>query len=290
MIDRLARASSAGPRSPKKRFDGLTLDGNVELSTGGAKRCLLLKPLTYMNLSGQSVQAAMAFISLCRQDIMIVLDDLALPCGRLRLRGSGSVRRPQRPEGYRACLGHERVSATENRNRPRPAADRAARIMCSGRFTTEQRKLLEPAIDRAVRAILTWIEKGIESAMNQFNADEKKNRFTAETQRSRRIEMNYLCSLCSPRLCGESEFKTAGVVEHRQSGLVPNYQGAPSWPRRKQSLSNEDRQQAEPVRGDVPPSRRPRPRKWMRASSSCRASSNATAERFSSSRSGTNAS
>ena len=43
-----------------------------------------------------------------------------------------------------------------------------------GRFTTEQRKLLEPAIDRATGAILTWIDKGIEPAMSQFNADEKE--------------------------------------------------------------------------------------------------------------------
>jgi peptidyl-tRNA hydrolase len=43
-----------------------------------------------------------------------------------------------------------------------------------GRFTTEQRKLLEPAIDRATGAILTWIDKGIESAMSQFNAEEKE--------------------------------------------------------------------------------------------------------------------
>src|SRR5215212_732443 len=72
-------------RVAKSRFSGLTYDGPC-----GMERLILLKPTTYMNLSGQSVQAAMAFYQLVPDDVMIVLDDLALPCGRLRLRGAGS--------------------------------------------------------------------------------------------------------------------------------------------------------------------------------------------------------
>ena len=51
---------------------------------------LLLKPTTYMNLSGRAVQAAMAFYQLTPADVMVVLDDLALPCGKLRIRPGGS--------------------------------------------------------------------------------------------------------------------------------------------------------------------------------------------------------
>jgi PTH1 family peptidyl-tRNA hydrolase len=157
----------------KKRFDGLTLDGNVELSTTGMEKVLLLKPLTYMNLSGKSAQAAMSFYQLTPKDIVIVLDDLALPCGRLRLRGSGSS------GGHNGLKDIERALGTSEYPRLRigidPAPPRiAGKDYVLGRFSTEQRKLLEPAIDRACGAIVTWMDKGIETAMSQFNAGEKE--------------------------------------------------------------------------------------------------------------------
>jgi PTH1 family peptidyl-tRNA hydrolase len=151
----------------------LSLDGNVELSTGGAEKVILLKPLTFMNLSGKAVQSAMSFYQLLPADILIVLDDLALNCGRLRLRGSGTS------GGHNGLKDIERVLGTNEYPRlrigidPTPAAVRGKDYVL-GRFTNEQRKLLEPTIDRACGAILTWMEKGIASAMSQFNADSEK--------------------------------------------------------------------------------------------------------------------
>src|SRR4051794_6822163 len=77
-------------RVARTKFDGLAVDGNVSLASGGSEKVLLLKPLTYMNLSGKAVQAAMAFYQLSPPDVMIVLDDVALPCGKLRIRSGGS--------------------------------------------------------------------------------------------------------------------------------------------------------------------------------------------------------
>jgi PTH1 family peptidyl-tRNA hydrolase len=172
VLDRFAK-KLGWPEIAKKRFDGLALDGNVELSTVGMERVLLLKPLTYMNLSGKSVQAAMNFYQLTPKDIVIVLDDLALPCGRLRLRGSGSS------GGHNGLKDIERALGTSEYPRLRigidPAPPRiAGKDYVLGRFSTEQRKLLEPAIDRACGAIVTWMDKGIETAMSQFNADTEK--------------------------------------------------------------------------------------------------------------------
>src|SRR5258708_37466908 len=79
-------------RVARTKFDGLTLDGNVSLAGGGSEKVLLLKPLTYMNLSGRAVQAAMAFYQLSPPDVMIVLDDVAPPCGQRRLRTGGNHR------------------------------------------------------------------------------------------------------------------------------------------------------------------------------------------------------
>jgi len=77
-------------RQARSKFDGLALDGAVYLPGGGGGKVLLLKPATYMNLSGRSVQAAMAFYQLAPADVLVVLDDLALPAGKIRLRPGGS--------------------------------------------------------------------------------------------------------------------------------------------------------------------------------------------------------
>ena len=172
VIDQLAsRLGWTGPgdfdRMAKTKFDALALDGVV-----GSEKLVLLKPLTYMNLSGKAVQAAMAFYQLAPQDIMVVLDDLALPVGRLRLRGSGSS------GGHNGLRDIERALGTSEYPRLRlgidPAPQRAAgKDYVLGKFTPEQRKLLDPAIARACGAIVTWADKGIETAMNQFNAEDK---------------------------------------------------------------------------------------------------------------------
>lgn len=149
----------------RMKFDGLAMDG-----LAGQERLMLLKPTTFMNASGRAVQAAMAFYQLTPQDVLIVLDDLALPCGRIRLRPGGSS------GGHNGLRDIEQVLASDQYPRLRLGIDAAparitARDYVLGKFSTEQRKLLEPAIDRAVAASLMWIEKGIEPAMSLFNAD-----------------------------------------------------------------------------------------------------------------------
>src|SRR5919205_1104588 len=73
----------------RSNFEGLTMDGLVALGSRDEK-VILLKPMTYMNLGGKSVQAAHAFYRLDLPDVMVVLDDLALPIGKLRIRTGGS--------------------------------------------------------------------------------------------------------------------------------------------------------------------------------------------------------
>ena len=152
-------------RLAKAKFDGLMVDG-----VAGSERLVLLKPTTYMNLSGQAVASAMAFYQLPPADVVIVLDDIALPCGRLRLRESGSS------GGHNGLKDIERALGTQQYPRLRlgidpPPPPVQGKQYVLGKFTPEQRKLIDPAIDRASGAILCWIDKGIESAMNQFNAE-----------------------------------------------------------------------------------------------------------------------
>jgi peptidyl-tRNA hydrolase, PTH1 family len=160
----------------RSKFDGLAVDGSVSLhSTGGTEKVLLLKPLTFMNLSGKSVQAAMAFYQIAPADILVVLDDLALPTGKLRLRSGGSS------GGHNGLKDIERVLATDQYPRLRigidaPPPRTPGRDYVLGRFSEEQRKQLGPALARAGGAIVTWMDKGINAAMNQFNAEEQSEK------------------------------------------------------------------------------------------------------------------
>ena len=162
-------------RLARAKFDGLALDGTLSVSSGQQEKVLLLKPTTYMNLSGRSVQAAMGFYQLAPGDVMVVLDDLALPCGKLRIRPGGS------DGGHNGLKDIQRALGTASYPRLRIGVDPpppmiAGRDYVLGRFTEEQRKLIDPAIARAASAIVTWIEKGIHTAMNQFNADDREER------------------------------------------------------------------------------------------------------------------
>jgi len=156
-------------RVARTKFDGLAFDGVV-----GNEKLVLLKPTTYMNLSGRSVQSAMAFYQLSPADIMVGLDDLALPVGRLRIRGSGSS------GGHNGLKDIERALATSDYPRLRigidPAPPRVAgKDYVLGKFTPEQRQLLEPTLARACGAIVTWIDKGLNAAMNEFNVASEKS-------------------------------------------------------------------------------------------------------------------
>ncbi len=176
VLDRLASrlGIAAGEdgfnRLARTKFNGLALDGNVQLPSGAAEKLLLLKPLTYMNLSGRSVQAAIAFYQLRPSDIMVVLDDVALPCGKIRIRAGGS------DGGHNGLKDIARALGTTQYPRLRVGIDSPPQFVPQrdyvlGRFTEQQRQQIETAEERAASAILCWIENGIETAMNRFNAD-----------------------------------------------------------------------------------------------------------------------
>ena len=157
-------------RTARGKFDGLVLEGSLPVGSGGLEKLMLLKPSTYMNLSGGSVQAAMAFYNLTAADVLIVLDDVALPCGRLRIRSAGSSGGHNGLKDIEQALG----SAEYPRLRigidpPPPRVPQKDYVL--GRFTDAQRVQLDPAVNRACGAVIAWVEKGIEAAMNVFNAD-----------------------------------------------------------------------------------------------------------------------
>ena len=156
----------------KTKFDALALDGVVSLGSGGSEKLLLVKPMTYMNLSGRSVQSAMSFYQLTPADVLVALDDIALPCGKIRIRAGGSS------GGHNGLKDIERVLGTSQYPRLRIGVDAPPprvpqKDYVLGKFTPDQRILVDSALGRAAGAVLTWMDKGVEPAMNQFNAEEK---------------------------------------------------------------------------------------------------------------------
>ena len=150
-------------RLAKSKFDGLVIETMV-----GSEKVLLLKPTTYMNLSGRSVGAALGFYQLPAEQMIVVLDDLALPCGKIRLRASGSS------GGHNGLKDIERVLGSEVYPRLRIGIDApppriAGRDYVLGQFTSDQRPLVNASVEKSVEALTLWIENGLEKAMNRFN-------------------------------------------------------------------------------------------------------------------------
>lgn len=159
-------------RVAKNKFNGLVYEGVLNLSDGHDEKLLLLKPLTYMNVSGKSVQAAMQFFQVPNDDLLVILDDLALPCGKLRLKPSGSS------GGHNGLKDIEKVLGTNAYPRLRIGIDPApanipGRDYVLGKWTPTQKELLNPALDRACGAIVSWADYGIDKAMSLFNVENK---------------------------------------------------------------------------------------------------------------------
>ena len=160
-------------RAAKSKFNGLAFDGVLQTASGADEKLLLLKPLTFMNVSGKSVQAAVQFFQVLKDDILVILDDLALPCGKLRLKPSGSS------GGHNGLKDIERVLGSNAYPRLRIGIDPApanipGRDYVLGKWTETQKKLLDPALDRACGAIISWADYGIDKAMALFNATDEQ--------------------------------------------------------------------------------------------------------------------
>ena len=137
----------------------------------GAATLLFVKPLTMMNLSGEAVGGLAHFYKIDPSDIIAVADDVNLPLGRLRLRGSGSAGGHNGFRSIIACLGSDmfrRLRVGVGRGDPR--RDLADHVLA--RFDPDEAEEVERAIARAADAVETFLAEGIEAAMNRFNRAE----------------------------------------------------------------------------------------------------------------------
>jgi PTH1 family peptidyl-tRNA hydrolase len=160
VIDRLAAGGSGARFSPK--FDGQTAEIEIDY-----RPVLLLKPETFMNLSGRSVRQAVQFYKLDLADVLVVCDDLNLPLGKLRLRPGGSDGGQKGLRDIIAQLGTDQVPRLRigiGEPGPMDAIDYVL-----SRFRPAERPVLDEALITATQAVAVWVTQGLAAAMNRFN-------------------------------------------------------------------------------------------------------------------------
>lgn len=165
-IDELAKRN--GLKINKKKFNGAVAEGNI-----CGKRAVLLKPSTYMNLSGESVIQAFNYYKPDIADVIVIYDDVDLEEGTLRVRPSGSA---GTHNGMRSIVsnlktyGFARVRIGIGKNPPyMQLADYVLQ-----KLKGDHKKALEEACVRAAEACETIVQSGVQKAMNDFNQSPKK--------------------------------------------------------------------------------------------------------------------
>src|SRR5690349_4206463 len=146
VVDRLAEGGS-GVRFARK-FDALVAETEIDF-----RRVTLLKPETFMNLSGRAVASALRFYKLELADLLVVCDDLTLPLGKLRIRGGGSDGGQKGLRDIAAQLGTEDYA----------------------RFRSAERPIIDDALILAGQAVAVWTTQGLAAAMNRFNGPAEKS-------------------------------------------------------------------------------------------------------------------
>ena len=136
--------------------------------TGG--RVMLCQPLTYMNSSGEAVQAVQAFYQIALSHLLVIVDDADLPLGTLRLRPGGSAGGHHGLESIEQHLG-SREYARLRVGIGRHEGERQIKSYVLGRFGSTEAALADKVFSRAADQAETWIDAGIQKAMSQFNGN-----------------------------------------------------------------------------------------------------------------------
>jgi len=157
-------ADELGINLTRQKPDALTGTGLVE-----GQRVLLVKPLTFMNLSGRAVSRLARWYGIAPHDILVLLDDLDLAPGRLRIRPRGSSGGHKGLASVLEALGTEGVPrARIGIGRPPAGKDVVEYVLEP--FTDEEWEVIRPAIIKAAQAARLWLVEGdIEEVMNRYN-------------------------------------------------------------------------------------------------------------------------
>ena len=159
-----ALAAECGVKVNRSRFKALTATASV-----GGEKVLLMKPQTFMNASGLSVEPAAAFYKVPPERILVIFDDVSLPIGKIRIRAEGSAGGHNGLKSLISALGSQnfpriKVGVGE---KPHPDYDLADWVL--SKFTAKEEKDLAPAVEHAVEAIPFFLKNGTEKTAAKYN-------------------------------------------------------------------------------------------------------------------------
>lgn len=221
-VDRVRARWADASSTAKSRFQGVA----CEVSVGG-ERCLLLKPTTYMNLSGRSVGEAVGFYKIDpAADLLIIVDDVSLPVGGVRVRASGGA------GGHNGLRDVERALGRQDYPRLRIGVDPCPPMMkledyVLGRFTPEQTPDFEKSLDRAADAVEVFARSGVHDAMNRFNAPDAPTPSEPRTRPGSPAERAPSASV-PPR---STSARPSGVAPSAPTEIHPGWLGRPETER-----------------------------------------------------------
>lgn len=161
-LDELAEI--AGVPVQKLKYKALT-----NTCTVSGVKVLLMKPITYMNLSGEAVGEAARFYKIPPERVLVFSDDVSLPVGKLRIRKSGSA---GGHNGLKSIIQHlgtdtfPRVKIGVG-GKPHPDYDMADWVL--GKFPPEDKKVIDEMVQKAAQAAAYYIKEGPDKAMGKFN-------------------------------------------------------------------------------------------------------------------------
>lgn len=156
-------AKRFGEGRVKSKFQGEILEGAI-----AGQKVIFLSPVTYMNLSGQSVQPCKDFYKVALTDVLVICDDIHLPVGKIRMRTQGSA---GGQKGLADCI---RALGTDNFTRLRvgvgekPASWDLADYVLS-RFNKQEREFIDIAVQNAADAVELWVKEGADRCMTRYN-------------------------------------------------------------------------------------------------------------------------
>ena len=160
-VDYIAR--KLGVNIDKAKFHAL-----YAIAKTGDKKVLLLKPQTFMNLSGEAVSAASRFYKISPENILIIYDDVSLPVGKMRIRLKGSA---GGHNGIKSIISHTGENFARIKlgvgEKPHPDYDLADWVL--GKFSREDSKVLSEKFESAYQASLLIMEGQADKAMNLYN-------------------------------------------------------------------------------------------------------------------------
>ena len=159
-----ALSAKHGIRVDRVKWNALTGDGTI-----GGHRCLLMKPQTYMNNSGEAVVQAMRFYKLQPEQVIVLLDDVTLDPGVMRIRRKGSDGGQKGMRSIIQLCGSDQFPRIKLGVGKKPHPDYELADWVLSDFSANERKQLDAAVENAVDAVVLMLDDKTDEAMNRFS-------------------------------------------------------------------------------------------------------------------------